>query len=697
MRGIYVITFLMACNLTVWGQLPVQTTAKVSLNVDTFYTTYRIEDKYRWLEDINSIDSREWLTTQNKMCKNYLLKVSNKTSSFNAIDTYTYTEYDNPKKKGKYYFTKAYYNTFGAPALFSQTTLKEDPQLLVDPVFVSAKDQILIGEYSVSKDSRLLAYQFSRNGSDWKEVKVIDIQSGMNLKDHLKGLKFSSLEWLGNGFFYSTFSQDQQFGETRGQRVFYHKIGTEQQDDALIFEKKGNLNAFFEYLTTSDERFFILKDINQQTGKSNIFYIDYMSEQHELKPLLTNIRFNLHILDSHDGKFIATTFKDSNNGSIVEIDPLNPLKWREIAPDFTESLLQDVIPFEDRIVAVYQTNQHPVLTVVDYSGALLYSKKFPAATSISGFSGQSKDEELLYSFNSYTIPPVVYNFNLKTFNSELTKQTAVTFDWKTIEYKEVEYLSKDSVPVPMILVYSKGIKLDGTNPTILEAYGGFGIVAQPFFDPGIVYFIKHGGIYAFANIRGGGDKGKEWAKKGRGIYKQNSFDDFIAAAEFLIKNKYTSPEKLASTGSSNGGLVVAATAIQRPDLFRAVVPVVAPLDMLRLEKFTVGHWHVDEYGSVTDSIEFKKLLNYSPYYNIKEEVNYPSMFVVTSDHDDRVPPFHSFKFAARLQNRNAQKNPVILKVEKNSGHSGASTIITSVKEKADIYGFIMYELMKGKP
>ena len=698
MRKIYLITFLTACNLMMWGQqAPELKSTKLSLNIDTFHTTYRIEDKYRWLEDIHSVDTNEWLKVQNKVCNNYLSIVSGKTSSFNSIDTYTYTEYDNPRKMGNYYFFLAYYNNFGVPALYMQTSLKDDPQKLVDPVFISAKDQIRIEGYSVSKDSKLLAYNFSRNGSDWMEVKVVSTISGNNLKDHLKGLKFSKLAWLGNGFFYSTFSQDQQFGETHGQRVFYHKIGTEQQDDKLIFEKKNKLSATFDYLTTSDERYFILKDENQFTGKSNVFYIDYKTEQPELKPLLTNIRFGIHILDSHDGKFIATTFKDSNNGSIVEIDPLNPLKWREIAPDFTESLLLKVIPFQDRIVAEYISNQHPILTVYDYSSVVLYNQKFPAATSISGFSGQSTDEELLYSYNSYTIPPVVFKFNIKTFKSELTKQTAVTFDWKTIEYKEIDYLNKDSVLVPMVLVYNKGIKMDGLNPTILEAYGGFGVVRQPTFDPGIVYFIKHGGIYAFANIRGGGDKGKEWSWQGRGLNKQNSFDDFISAAEFLIQNKYTSPDKLASTGSSNGGLVVAATAIQRPDLFRAVVPVVAPLDMLRLEKFTVGHWNVDEYGSVKDSLSFTKLLEYSPYSNVKEGVNYPSMFVVTSDHDDRVPPFNSYKFVAKLQSRSAQINPVILKVEKDSGHYGASTLTTRVKEMADIYGFIMYELTKKQP
>ena len=694
MQRASLLTFLMACNLLLWSQESEQPVMKVSSTVDTFYTKYRVEDKYRWLEDIQSADTKEWMERQDKLCKNYLSKVSNKTSSFNSIDTYTYAEYNNPIKKGNYYFTFAYYNAFGVPALFSQTTLKENPQMLVDPVFISGKDQITLGEYSVSKDSKLLAYQFSRNGSDWKEVKVMDLQSGMNMKDHLKGLKFSPLEWQGNGFFYSTFAQDQQFGETHGQRVFYHRIGTEQQQDSLIFEKKSNPSARFDYLMTSDERYFVLKDFNELSGKTTIFYIDYKSEHPTLKPLLTNLKYNLQILDSHDGKFIARTTKASNNGSIVEIDPLKPLSWREIAPDFTESVLMDVIPFTDRIVAVYQTNQHPIITVFDYSGAVLYNLKFPVATSISGFSGQSTDDELLYSFNSYTIPPVVYKFNIKTFKSELTKQTAVTFDWKTIEYKEVEYRTKDSTLVPMILVYGKGIKLDGTNPTILKAYGGFGAVVKPSFDPGIVYFIKHGGIYAFANIRGGGDKGREWANKGRGKYKQNSFDDFISAAEYLIKNKYTCPDKLASTGASNGGLVVAATAIQRPDLFKAVVPVVAPLDMLRLEKFTVGPWHTDEYGTVKDSLSFTKLLDYSPYHNVKENVNYPSMLVVTSDHDDRVPPLHSYKFVAKLQNRSAQRNPVILKIEKNSGHYGASTMITKVKERADIYGFIMYELMK---
>lgn len=319
----------------------------------------------------------------------------------------------------------------------------------------------------------------------------------------------------------------------------------------------------------------------------------------------------------------------------------------------------------------------------------------PVATSLRGFSGEFYDEELLFSFSSYTLPPVVYKFNIRNFRRELAGQSTITFDYKDIEYKEVEYLSTDSALVSMTLVYEKGLELDGNNPTLLKAYGGFGRISQPYFNPGVVHFIKKGGVFAFAGIRGGGEKGYDWASAGRGDKKQNSFDDFIAAAEYLIENKYTNPSKLASTGASNGGLVVAAAAVQRPDLFAAVVPVVAPFDMIRFENFTVGHFHTDEYGTVKDSLGFQNLLSYSPLHNIQKEVNYPSMLVVTSDHDDRVPPFHSYKFIAEMQSREAQKNPILLKVEKNSGHYGAETFNSTIQERADLFGFVLYELLEN--
>jgi prolyl oligopeptidase len=582
----------------------------------------------------------------------------------------------------------------GVPALFYKSALKYDAELLVDPNFISRKDKIMLKGYYVSGDSKLLAYQFSRNGSDWAEVKVVNLQYATHKEDHLTGLKFSDIAWLGNGFYYSTVFQDSEFGETIRQQVYYHEIGTEQKEDKLIFERKNNPKASFDFLTTSNERYFVLKEKDEQVGKVNVFYIDYNAETPYLRPLILNLKENIYILDSHEGKFIVETIHDSKKGSIVEIDPANPYNWRSIIPEYAEALLMYIIPFADRLVTVYQLNQHPILAVYDYEGSLLYKLDFPVATSLGGFNGEFYDEELLFNYASYTIPPVVYKFNIKNFQKELTKQTTVTFDFNKIVYKEVEYLSEDSIRVPMILVYEKGLELNGENPTILKAYGGFGSVEQPYFDPGIVYFVKKGGVFAFANIRGGGDKGIDWARDGRGDKKQNSFDDFIAAAEYLINSKYTNSEKLAITGASNGGLVVAAAAMQRPDLFKAVVPVVAPLDMLRFEKFTIGHFHTDEYGTVQDSSGFKNLFSYSPYHNIKQDVNYPSFLIVTAENDDRVPPFHSYKFTARMQNRAAQTNPIMLKTEKKAGHNGANTFYSTIEETADIFGFIMNELSR---
>lgn len=687
-------SLLIVLSFVLAAQEHVQTFSNEIVELDTFYNIYVIEDNCHWLENTSSEATIDWIENQNKRSKKYLSRVVNKTSSFKAINRYIYTEYDNPIKDGKYYFKYAFYNDLGVPALFYQTSLKSAPEIIVNPNFISKNDKITLKGYSVSKDSEYLAYQFSRNGSDWAEVKIVTLNHKEHKKDHLKGLKFSNIAWLGDGFFYSTIAQSGDFGKTIGQKVYYHKMDTEQSEDKLIFERKRNPSAQFSYITTSNERFFILKERNEKAGKINVFYIDYNSDIHSLRPLITNLNYDINIIDSHDGKFIATTSHNSNNGSIVEIDPENSLEWRSIALEFSEALLLKVIPFKDRVVAIYQSDQRPILTVLDYAGTLLYSLEFPVATSVSGFSGNFYDDEFLFNFSSYTVPPIVYKFNTKTFKKELTKMTTVTFDFNKIEYKQIEFLTKDSVNVPMILVYQKGIEFDGENPTILEAYGGFGSIVAPSFDPGIVHFVKKGGIYAFANIRGGGDKGIEWAEDGRGENKQNSFDDFISAAEFLIENKYTNSSKLAITGASNGGLVVAVAAIQRPDLFKAVVPIVAPLDMIRFEKFTIGHWHIDEYGTVTDSLGFTRLLSYSPYHNIKETINYPTMLVVTSENDDRVPPFHSYKFVAKLQNRIEQQNPIFLKIEKKSGHYGASTLYSGIREMADIYGFIIYELME---
>ena len=680
--------------------------------IDTFYRDYVIVDNYRWLEDVNSPETREWMNSQGKMSAKYLTKAVNKTNSERSIDKYSTVTYDNPTKKGNYYFTYAYYSDrstsgmgdfvssiggggYTVPALFYRNYLEANYELLVDPNYISTKDLITLTGYWVSKDSKYLAYQYSRNGSDWAELKVINLETAQHIADHLVDLRFSNIAWKDDGFYYSTYPRSDQFGKAVGQQVFYHKLGADQSEDQLVF-KRRNPTISFGFKTTSDERFFIIEEDNDEHGIYNIFYIDFESEQKFLKPLLMNIDYRIGIHDSHDGKFIATTSYQANNGYIFEIDPENPYEWREIVPEYDEALLTKIAPFKNRIIAVYQTDKYPALIVFDYEGKILYTLELPIASSIGNLSGNWDEDELLFSFMSYTIPPVVYKFNIRSFYKELLKQTSVTFDWDKIIYDEVECLSDDSVSIPMVVVHKKGMELDGTNPTILKAYGGFGIVSKPSFNPGIVCFVMNGGVFVFAKIRGGGDKGFEWAEAGKGDNKQTSIDDFIAVAEFLIDENYTNPDKLAATGASNGGLVVAAAAIQRPDLFKAVVPVVAPLDMIRFEEFTVGQYHRDEYGTVYDSVGFTNLYSYSPYHNIKDDINYPSMLIITSENDDRVPPFHSYKFTASLQHNGSQQNPVLLKIEDDAGHYGASTRKSNVKELSDIFGFIMYELMKKK-
>jgi len=695
MKSLLPLVVLFLCHPLLWSQDNSQTTPVHAVAVDTFYRKYIVQDPYRWLEDVGSADSRKWIEMQNKRSNSYLESCLNKTNAFNIIDKYALTDYHNPQKQGDYYFTYSYFNNLNNPALFYQPAFNRSMLVIVDPDYISLKDEILIRQFRVSKDSKLLAYQFSRNGSDWLEARVVSLQTGLHKKDHLDGLKYRDLCWLGNGFFYSTFFQDSKFGVTNGQRVYYHKVGDDQSQDKLIFTRKNNPDVYFDYMTTADERFFVLKEMNEKAGLINFFYIDYQVAEPSLRPLITNLKFSEDspvILDYHNGKFIASTLRGSGFGGIIEIDPENPYKWRSLATGFSDALLLNVIPFDDRLVAVYQSDQRSVICVMDFDGKLLYQLKLPVATTVEGFSGNHSDEEILFNIQSYTMPPVVYKFNIRTFQKEAMKETSVNFNYDDIEYKQVEYLSGDSTRVSMTLVYQKGLTLDGSNPAILEAYGGFNVVDLPTFNPGIVYFIKNGGVYAFANIRGGGDRGEQWSRDGRGKNKQKSFDDFIAAAGYLIGNKYTSKEKLAATGASNGGLVVAAAAIQRPDLFKAVVPVLAPLDMLRLEKFTVGHWNTEEYGTVKDSAGFVSIYAYSPYQHIMEGINYPAMLIVTAENDDRVPPVHSCKFAAALQNRKAQTNPILLKIARNSGHHGASTFYSRIRDDAGIFGFIMNQL-----
>jgi len=657
--------------------------------LDTFYNKYIIHDDYRWLEDVRTNEVKDWLKAQNKLTRKYTGKAIARNNSLNMIKKYAYVRTDKVTKRGKYYFFFARRNKSATAGLYLQHSTNGPEVCIIDPNFISTRDKIDIKSFSLSKDSKYLAFQYNRNGSDWCEIAIRKLPSGSKLRDHLVGIKFSSIEWKGDGFFYSKYPNYGEFAEAIGEEIYYHKLGDDQSSDKLIFKRKDP-TIQFRYKTSSDEQYLILRE--ETKNYYNYFYIDYFSTKPYLRPLLMKQRSAFQLLDSHKGKLIVKSFKNNNNGNIVQIDPANPLEWKEIIPEYPYGILLATRMKTDRIICIYQSNQHPIIKIYDYKGKQLYALELPAAHSANGFYGDKDDEDLLFSISSYAIPELSYEFNTKTFERKAGKVVQITYNYKKFEIKSTTYFSKDSVKIPINIICKKGLKLDGNNPTLLKAYGGFGSIASPSFDPGLVYFLENGGVFAYANIRGGGDLGKQWAFSGRKLNKQNSFDDFNCAAEYLIKQGYTKPSKLAATGGSNGGLVVAASAIQRPDLYKVVVPVVGVMDMIRFEKFTVGALHNDEFGTIKDSTQFVNLLNYSPLHNIKEDINYPSMLIMTSENDDRVPPFHSYKFVARLQNRSAQINPILLRVEKNAGHNGAINYITRNKSRAAKYGFILENL-----
>lgn len=668
--------------------------ARITDQSDVYFNE-TIKDEYRWMENTNSAECENWVDAQNQITNKILRKAASKYNSFNAVNKYAYVKYDNPQKHGKYYFTYAFYDDNSVPGLFIQHTLKSQPTILVEPKFISNKDIIRLKNYEVSSDSKHLAIQYSRNGSDWGEIKIINIATGNYKKDHLTHVKFSNIAWRGNGFYYSTYP-DNGNGITQGQKVYYHELGTDQSEDKLVFRRSNNPEAYFRIQTTSDERFMILKEIDEVHQVINLFYIDFNAATPALRPLLRKLSYNdnLSIIDNHGDELIASSAKDGNNSMVIKINPIKPRDWHVLIPEFKSTLLLDVKVLDNKLLTLYQNNRKQQINIFDLEGKLLESFQLPFGFSVSGFNGEKTDKEILFAYEGYTQPKVVYILNTETLKMEPLRSTVVNFDHTKFETKEIEYASFDGTKVSMFMVYKKGINLEGNNPTLLKAYGGFGSINLPRFTPGIVHFLNRGGLFVFANIRGGGDNGISWASQGRGKHKQNSFNDFIAAAEFLIKTGYTSADKLAITGASNGGLVVGVAMTQRPELFKVAVPVVAPFDMMRFEQFTVGNLHTDEYGSVSDSLGYNSIKAYSPLHHIKNDVNYPATLIMTSENDDRVPPLHSYKFAAKLQSRTAQKNPILLKVEKNAGHYGANkNLKAELREAAEMYDFILSHLL----
>lgn len=677
------------------------TTSIVEQNDDYFGTI--VADPYRWLEDDNSEETAEWVAAQNLITQDYLSKIPFRDALKTRFEKiWNFPRYGVPFKKGERYF---YFKNDGLQnqsVLYMRESLEDEPQVLLDPNTLSDDGTIALANISPSTDGQLLAYSISRGGSDWNEIVVMRIADRSMLTDTILWVKFSGISWYGDGFFYSAYdapAQGQKLsGANQFHKVYYHKLGTPQSEDQLIFQDTENPQRNFYAGLTEDERFvFILE--SQSTSGNALYVKDLMNKNSVFVKIAEGFENDFQPVDHIDGKILVLTNYNAPLQQLVMIDPANPSPeaWVKVIPE-SENVLQSVSLVGDLMLATYLENANSKAYFYDYQGNKVRELELPSIGTLAGFSGEKGVQTAFYGFTSFTFPSSVYKYDLPTHVSTVYSTSEVDFDPEAYVTEQLFFTSKDGTKVPMFVVYRKDLKKNGKNPVLLYGYGGFNISLTPSFSIARLPFLENGGIYVTVNLRGGGEYGESWHKAGTKLSKQNVFDDFIGAAEYLISEKYTNPDKIAILGGSNGGLLVGACMTQRPDLFKVAIPIVGVLDMLRYQNFTIGWAWADDYGRSDESEEmFRYLLGYSPLHNIKEGVSYPATLAITADHDDRVVPAHTFKFMAELQAKHQGSNPVLVRIETKAGHGAGKPTSKMIEESADMYSFIMQNLgMKPK-
>lgn len=677
--------------------------SRKSDQVDVLHGT-SIADPYRWLEDLDGEETRAWVEAQNGLTLKYLESIPARNSICNRLKTlWNYERFGAPFKKGGRYF---YFKNDGLQnhsVLYTLPSLNDEPRVLIDPNTLSKDGTVSLTVLSVSEDGEFLAYGISKSGSDWETWRIRSIQTGEDLSDRLERIKFSSPVWAkdASGIYYGRYDGDQNKLEdiNRFQKLCFHRLGDEQSLDKIVYHRPDQEEWGFT-ADLSEEGWILFILVWKGTDPMNlVFWKDLRDANGVVQELVPEFKAKFTPVGDDGKTFWFLTDWEAPRGRVVgmSFDKMNQGGWQEIIPLSTDTL-EDVSVVGNRFVAGYLKDAHSVIRMYSFTGASLGEMELPGLGTVGGFSGEREDMETYFTFTGFTFPAAVYRFDFITGISAVYRKPTLDFNAAEFETEQVFATSKDGTRIPIFLVHKRGIKLEGNNPTYLYGYGGFGISLTPSFSTTNLPWLEMGGVLAVANIRGGGEYGEEWHQAGSRSKKQNCFEDFIAAAEWLIKSKYTRSARLAIGGGSNGGLLVAACMNQRPDLFAAVLPAVGVLDMLRFHRFTIGWAWVSDYGSPENPEDFKTLLHYSPLHTLKPGTHYPAVLITTADHDDRVVPSHSFKFTAALQAAAAASSgPILIRIETKAGHGAGKPITKSIEEAADRWAFLVKVLNIENP
>ncbi|HEX9172676.1 MAG TPA: prolyl oligopeptidase family serine peptidase [Telluria sp.] len=672
--------------------------------VDNYHGT-TVADPYRWLEDANSAETKAWVDAQNKVTQAYLAQIPQREAIRQRLTKlWNYERYSVPAKEGGRYFYSRNDGLQNQSVLYTMKSLADAPRMLLDPNKLATDGTVALAGTAVSPDGKLLAYGTAASGSDWNEWKVRDIDTGKDLDDHLKWVKFSATAWAkdGKGFFYSRYDEPKEATKLADvnyfQKLYFHKIGTPQSADVLVYDRPDEKEWGFQAQTTDDGRYLIITATKGTSPKVRLFVKDLAKAGAKVMPLIDNFDASYDFIDNVGSVFYFSTDKNAARKRIVAIDLRKPAEanWKQVVAEGEQTLVgADIV--NRQIIAEYMSDARSVVKVTDMNGKPVREIALPGIGTVSGFAGKRGETETFYSFTGFTNPTTIYRLDMKSGKSSVFRQPKVDFNPADYETRQQFYTSRDGTKVPMFITSKKGLKLDGSNPTYLYGYGGFNISMTPGFSPANLAWMEMGGVYVVANLRGGGEYGEKWHEAGTKLQKQNVFDDFIGAAEWLIANKVTSPSKLAIGGGSNGGLLVGAAMTQRPELFAAAIPMVGVMDMLRFHKFTIGWAWTSDYGSSENPDEFKALVKYSPLHNLKAGGCYPATMVTTADHDDRVVPAHSFKYAAAAQAAQAGSAPVIIRIDVKAGHGAGKPTTKQIEEVADRWGFLSRALKMNEP